>query len=190
MQLMLTTRQWMVISRALLQAGLPSEVRNEQFLHLVLLGTSAAKEAADAFRRCDELEWFEGLPFTPLPKVREPLALARSECDPNDHASLYKRVLQRFRNNAGFHWSRELLGRGLRNVAELDLKVAHGGTTNFDTAIPLAQVLASEVLASQGAPTTKIPDLFPRVVALQDSLRHIADSTVALTIRASLNQNP
>ena len=160
MQLMLTTRQWMVLSRALFQ-DLPTDVQNEQFLHIMLLGAGAAKEAADSFRRCDELKWFEDLLLPPLRNNPDPLALARRECTGSNPKSLYEQVLQRVRNNAGFHWSSKLLARGLRELSAEEVPAAQGGLTNFDTSIPLALVLASQVLSSQGLAMEGVREALP-----------------------------
>ena len=190
MQLLLTTRAWMVLARSLIQQDeLPPEVRNEQALHLLLLGAAAGKEAADAFRECDRLCVFSEITVAPLNNIPDPFSLARRERDKDNRYSLYNQVLVLLRNNAGFHWSRKLLKRGLSEVADIELYVAKGGATTFDSAIPVAEVLAAEVLRSQGIAPKEMPEVFKRTTALLDCLRHIADTTVALTIYRSTEES-
>jgi hypothetical protein len=188
MQLLLATRQWMSIQRALLQE-LPEGARAEHFLHLVLLAAGAAKEAADAFRSCDQLRWFEA-PAELRQHLSTHLALARAECSDVDQGSLFKAVLVRLRNNTGFHWSRALLEQALASLAGQDIEAGSGGALNFDSSVPLALVLASRVLASQGVPEEQVPEVFPRIINLLQALYQISHSTVACAVIPTLDSGP
>ncbi len=175
-QLWIATRHVLVLQRALLAKPGPDAVEHEQFLHTFLAIAATLKEAADAFRVADSLGIFGTLPSDLQPQ----LAIARQECDESNTASIQKRVLVRLRNNAGAHFDKKQIQRGLTLLSSKSFPLKIGGGTFFESTFPLAIALVENILEAHGISPQNALHEFPAVINLGSALQKLADAMVTV----------
>jgi len=121
----------------------------ERRLVLLAYYVGALKELSDAFRDLDSsgyLEWLGHVPAN-LPDLDADIRLARSATDRSDPRSLYRLLLKRVRDDAGFHVQRESVLEALRALSEFRYQAAEcAGGEQKVTWVPAASAILAQMI--------------------------------------------